>query len=124
MRALKWGSQIMDSNTEKLIRELADKLGITAGHLWAALVRQAPISGTVDLLMCVVVVALLVCSYRRLRRFDPGHDFRELFCGVWFLWGAAAFSTSMVIGSSLSKIAAAFFNPEYWALRQLIDNIQ
>ena len=44
----------MDEKFQKLIEALAAKLGTTAEHLWGVLVRQAPISGAVDLVLCVM----------------------------------------------------------------------
>ncbi len=44
----------MDEQIEKLLRELAEKLGTTAEHLWGVLMRQAPISGVIGILVFVL----------------------------------------------------------------------
>lgn len=48
----------MDDKYQQMIEALAAKLGTTAEHLWGVLVRQAPITGAVDLAICVVLAAL------------------------------------------------------------------
>ncbi|MGB4574573.1 MAG: hypothetical protein WBI79_06225, partial [Kiritimatiellia bacterium] len=54
----------MNEATAKLIEELAAKLGTTAEHLWGVLVRQAPISATVNAALTLAWVVALVCGWR------------------------------------------------------------
>jgi hypothetical protein len=42
----------------ELLGKLADKLGTTVEKLWSVLLKQAPISGTVDLLLCASLVVV------------------------------------------------------------------
>lgn len=51
------GEYEMDDKYRQLIEDMAAKLGVTAEHLWGVLVKQAPISGAVDLVICIVMAA-------------------------------------------------------------------
>lgn len=55
---------MMNKNTEQLIRELSDKLGTTAEHLWGVLMKQAFISGVTDVITYLVLICLLWLAYR------------------------------------------------------------
>lgn len=122
----------MDEKFQKLIEALAAKLGTTAEHLWGVLVRQAPISGAVDLVLCVVIAAVTVWWVALVKRKTtcppetetnryPKAEWRDE--GAFLAWlvtvifGVLALIS--VIGSA-QGIVAAFANPEYWALKQLV----
>lgn len=109
----------MDEKTAQLIERLAAKLGTTAEHLWGVLVRQAPISGATDLGVLIAsfaIAALLGVIALRTKDEDEG--------GMSFAVGMAALiagaSALAMFMSGASIIAAAFFNPEYWALKQIL----
>ena len=52
----------MDSQSAVVIQNLANKLGTTSEYLWAVLIKQAPISGTVDLILYALTVAVIVVA--------------------------------------------------------------
>lgn len=104
----------MNEQTEKLIRELAEKLGTTVEHLWDVLTRQALISGVTDVVLWVGFATGLVISYRLLKRHSQEWS-DELGVGLaWAVW--VVFLSAFVINVSINAetIMAAFFNPEYW----------
>lgn len=122
----------MDEKFQKLIEALAAKLGTTAEHLWGVLVRQAPISGAVDLVLCVVIAAVTVWWVALVKRKTtcppetktnryPKAEWRDE--GAFLAWivtvifGVLALISAIV---SAQGIVAAFANPEYWALKQLV----
>lgn len=122
----------MDEKFQQLIEALAAKLGTTAEHFWGVLVRQAPISGAVDLVLCVVIAAVTVWWVALVKRKTtcppetetnryPKAEWRDE--GAFLAWlvtvifGVSALLS--VIGSA-QGIVAAFANPEYWALKQLV----
>ncbi len=122
----------MDEKFQQLIEALAAKLGTTAEHLWGVLVRQAPISGAVDLVLCVVIAAVTVWWVALVKRKTtcppetetnryPKAEWRDevafLAWLVTVIFGVLALIS--VIGSA-QGIVAAFANPEYWALKQLV----
>ena len=122
----------MEDKYLKLIEALAEKLGTTAEHLWGVLVKQAPISGAVDIAQCIVIASVAVWWVRLVmnntkcppktdeNRYPDAKWDGE---GVFFAWVSifivVGISLNCVIGSS-QEIVAAFANPEYWALKQLV----
>ena len=122
----------MDKKYQALIEAIANKLGTTAEHLWGVLVRQAPISGVVDLVLCVIIATVAVWFVALVKRKTtppvatdedryPRAEWREE--AAFLAWGVAlitgVFALACVI-SSAQEITAAFANPEYWALKQLV----
>jgi len=113
----------MNKETTDLIKQLADKLGTTAEHLWGVLVKQAPISASVDLvasiLLVIVFIAVWVRTIKLLYRKKDEYDFEEksLFIGIACVVSAIIIP---LISRTLTTTLAGFYNPEYWALRQLI----
>lgn len=122
----------MDEKFQQLIEVLAAKLGTTAEHLWGVLVRQAPISGAVDLVLCIVIAVVTAWWVALVKRKTtcppetescryPTAEWREE--GAFLAWLTAVIAGVLamvfIIGSA-QGIVAAFANPEYWALKQLV----
>lgn len=121
----------MNEQTEQLIRELADKLGTTAEHLWGVLIQQALITGIVDtvamLVFGVIIVRLFIfVKAKTTERAETATSYAradwedEQAVGAWLGWGVLAFTFSLVLAGSASMTMAAFLNPEYWALKQIL----
>jgi hypothetical protein len=123
---------MMDQNTLQAMTALAQKLGTTAEHLWGVLLRQAPISGAIDLaFMAALVVACIVWwraviskTTERKRTDDdryPRAEWAEE--GAFFAIASAVMLTLLTLilcAEGFTMAVAAFVNPEYWALRQII----
>ena len=124
----------MDDKTLAALTALATKLGTTAEYLWGVLLKQAPITGAVDLLVCAAWVAAVAAWARFVRRKTAvpasTEDERYPRCAEWhdeagvgLAWASVlvvACITALAVGSELSTIVAALANPEYWALRQIL----
>jgi len=122
----------MNETTEKLIRDLAEKLGTTADHLWGVLCRQAPISGITNLLVIGAWATLIIWGFKLLSRKtktppktekDPYPSAEWEGDGMalaWAIWGIGALITMLVVGCALEGIAGSLLNPEYWALKQIV----
>lgn len=54
----------MNNDVGELILELAERLGTTGEHLWGVLVRQAPISGAIDLTVMAAWVLAVAWAFR------------------------------------------------------------
>lgn len=111
----------MDDKTEKLIRELADKLGTTAEHLWGVLVRQAVIDAIPNIILGIVGFcgAILFASFawHIFKNRDASKDDDDLpLCG-WLL--VFTFAMLFIMALNIQAIVTALHNPEYWALKQL-----
>lgn len=115
----------MNDNTEKLIRELSDKLGTTADHLWHVLVKQAPITVWLDISQCALLILLMFLAVKGMKilhkKYDETNDLdHPVYVAGWFATVILASFTLFAIVSSVNEIPTAIFNPEYWALKQII----
>lgn len=113
----------MNDKTMQVLTDLAEKLGTTAEYLWAALLRQAPISGLADLALMAGWISATVIWTKIVIRKAPTwekeyEEDRAIFAwiGVILLWISTAYS----ITAGLSLTISAFLNPEYWALKQIL----
>ena len=115
----------MNEATAKLIEELAAKLGTTAEHLWGVLVRQAPISATVNAALTLAWVVALVCGWRFAVRSMKlaNKDSIEVVvvrAGVIVALIFASIATAVAITIGSVGCVSAFANPEFWALEQVM----
>lgn len=116
----------MNEQTQQLIEKLAEKLGTTAEHLWAVLVRQAPISSATDAIALSIAAAVMVWGYWLVREKtkDDG-DWNDQ-CGSialpWIIWGVGTLAILLLMCCKCSGIVAGFLNPEYWALKEILSN--
>jgi hypothetical protein len=125
----------MDDKTIALIGKIAEKLGTTSEHLWGVLLRQAPISGAVELSTAVVMAFAAV----GLVRFVKGKTTKpaktedkrcsyaewkdEVAIFAWLATAVYLIITGVVVFGSVQEIVAAFFNPEYWALSYILGKV-
>lgn len=110
----------MDENTAIILKELADKLGTTAEYLWAALLKQSVISGTVSLVMTsatIIIAAVAVwLAWEKTTKCDFDIKMLVRVPTLFFV-----FVIAIIIADTLATTIAAFFNPEYWALMQILN---
>ena len=122
----------MNETTDKLIRDLAEKLGTTADHLWGVLCRQATISGITNLFVIGVWAVMLVCAFKFVRRKTtappkteedryPHAEWDDEGKAIaWVILAAATIITTLIVGCNLEYIIGSLLNPEYWALKQIV----
>lgn len=109
---------------------IANKLGTTGAHLWEVLVTQAPISCAINLTIFIISFLLATLGWtagaKLLAKADKVNncELRETLSyagiGIMFL----AFIVSLFIVFNLFNVTlwiSGFFNPEYWALKQVIS---
>jgi hypothetical protein len=115
------------------LEQLANKLGTTVEKLWAVLLRQATISGIVDLILSVGLILVAVKCLRFVKRKTsipaktkdneyPRAEWEDE--GEFFAWSALAILLGIVgffIIFALQNIMTAFLNPEYWALKEIFS---
>ncbi len=116
-----------------LLEQLAAKLGTTIDKLWGVLLKQAPISGTVDLFLCIGLILVAVRCFRFVKRMTtvPPKTLEDLYPhakwedeGAGFAWVGVGFLllvVGLIVIFSVHNIAATFFNPEYWALKEILS---
>ena len=123
----------MDDKTLNALTALATKLGTTTEYLWGVLLKQAPITAAVDLLVMAAWVAAIFFCFRFVRRktMTPAKTADDKYpsakwadeISVVFAWGSvilAALFAAIIIGANLSTTISALVNPEYWALKQIL----
>ena len=118
----------MTSELSNRLTELATKLGVSVEHLWSVLVRQAYIDGLsslVTMLICGLIAAGVVYVFLHLRRKYAVAEKRELWIypapPLDLLYLSVALIVLLVIASSnFYWVISDFFNPEYYAFRQLL----
>lgn len=115
----------MNENTEKLVRELADKLGTTADHLWAILTQQAAVwsytaividTGTI--LLALVLLVWGICIGRKVVS-DNSEEYLWIPVVIAAVGGIVFFVGVINICCDLPSIVSGLFNPEYWAFKQI-----
>jgi hypothetical protein len=119
----------MNEQTTKLIEQLAQKLGTTAEYLWTVLLKQAPISAMIDLVYLVIVTIMGVGLYK-LHKYciketdEYGENIYEnkgeLVIPVMVILAIIWAIFFIVYFFSFGNIINGFFNPEYWALKEVL----
>jgi len=113
------------SDLAKVLSALSEKLGVPAQMLWEALRRQAFIEGCTDLVLIVFLVAFTFASTKALiyawRKTAEGKwDDAPVFLATLFTGTFVVIGWLMVF-ACLPTLFAAFFNPDYWALHQVLS---
>lgn len=123
----------MSNESNKLIADLANKLGTTTEYLWGVLLRQASIDATVTLIQVIIIALMGFFLYRLHLKFIrpiPDDEYNDnlyekydgsipvalLIAFIWIVFATAAFF-------SFGNIVYGYFNPEYWALEQILNTI-
>jgi len=109
-------AKIMNEETTKIISQLAGKLGTTTEYLWGILLRQAPITASLELLFDVLIVFVLFISWILAK----DTKFNDWKCAIYVSLAFANVIIGLIIICTLPTTLAGFLNPEYWALRQLL----
>lgn len=118
----------MNDQTLQALQALAAKLGTTVEMLWGVLLRQAVIEAVsavvwISIFAGLSVIALLfVVKKTRTPESDYGRaDWAEE--AAFFAWAAWVVFTiigAFVVAEGVSQLLTVLFNPEYWALKQVL----
>ncbi len=107
---------------------LADKLDTTVEHLWQVMIDQAYISAMTDLALTVVwilltIVATVFVCKKNVESADE--DGRKWPNGIemiaYIVVAYMAISSVVMLVTIPDDIITALYNPEYWALQQLMS---
>ena len=111
----------MEMKALELIEQLAANLGVAVDVLWGALLLQAPISATVGIVFMVVAWVASVLAVRwtfknweMITRKDMEPP---VLCGLFIL----TVLTMVATFGEFTTAMAGLFNPEYWALRHVME---
>lgn len=122
----------MSENMEKLLIELAQKLGTTVEHLWGVLVRQAYVEALGDAIIVIALALFGLWLWRWALRFNERseddeltEDEKENYELATFLSGVVVFATWIfLLFGRLPDLFTKLLNPEFWALQEIIKYIR
>lgn len=106
---------------DKVIELLAQKLGTTVEFLWAVLLKQAPIyaiSNTVQL--CVYLCAFALWVRYLLKNVGNYGFIDDVMPILVVITSFVGFALAIYVFLEPPMILTAIFNPEFWALKQII----
>lgn len=106
-----------------LLQELAVKLGTTAEHLWGVLLKQAPISGIVDLILILCFVSAWVTVFNIVQKNYRNWEDVQKFA-AWLVGGVISIYIVTFVLFKTEGIVTAFLNPEYWALSEILSKLK
>ena len=124
----------MNEQTTKLITDLASKLGTTTEYLWGVLIKQALYSVITDLAFLIFSVIYGFVLYKvykwlcepvdeggRYTRFDEHEDNAVM----PFAIASIIFIVFLIVNIiNFPNIIAGLFNPEYWALHEILKQLK
>lgn len=123
----------MNQQLSALLEKLATKLGTTTEYLWGVLVKQAYISATMSLLyLALSIVSGIILfklhkaflvekkegNYSR-NKYETNEEVGAIMAVLAVVW--LILSVCLLCG--LSNIFNGYFNPEYWALKEILGSI-
>lgn len=108
-----------------ILNQLADKFGTTVEHFYGVLLKQAFIEGVKDIVGIVISAALLIASIwatkRAYKKYDNKYnDFSEENSLYFILLIASSVVFLIIFFIAGGDMIDAFFNPEYYALHQIL----
>lgn len=117
----------MTTELSNQLAELATKLGVSVERLWSVLVRQAYIDGLSSLctiLACAVLAAGTLYAFFYLRRKYEAAEKKEFWSYPpppldLLILGMALLALLVIASNNFYWVISDFFNPEYYAFRQL-----
>lgn len=120
----------MDEKTEKILRDLASKLGTTTEKLYSVLVAQAKVElvGKYISLIIWVIWIIILFYFNKAITWDSTNETIFLntavpFVLVWIGNIVSVLSTVLNAGVTISTIVGLHKNPEYFAINKIIETL-
>jgi hypothetical protein len=122
----------MNEETLQAITALAQKLGTTSEYLWSVLIQQAYLEAGLSLINLIVwgiitffVVKIVYLKTKTPLETDEDHYpkaqwVEEGAVAAWLVSGVLILIAFIIISVEFNSLITALFNPEYWALKQII----
>ena len=115
-----------------LLEKLAEKLGTTTEYLWGVLLKQAPIIAATELVYLVLVILGGIVLYKIHKRLSKKVDGNnsiyykadELVIAPMVIAAIIWVILFIMCFFSIGTIITGFFNPEYWALDEIMSLIK
>jgi len=121
----------MNKDTLDLLKDMAAKLGTTADHLWAVMIRQAYVSFVTDLILYIaagIALYAIVKGVRLCLDNKPagltGEDRQFGFTVLMVIFSVMGVIVCLLIVCNIPGTITKIVNPEYWALRQILETVK
>ena len=121
----------MNENTARLLEQLAAKIGTTSQHLWGVLIKQAPIDATTTLFQILLIIVGVVVCFNKHKKYISKveiyevnyYEKSETTAIIMAVFGVVLLVLCIVAFFNVPYIIDGYFNPEYWALREIMKAI-
>lgn len=119
----------MKNETNELIKQLANKLGVTVGKLWNIMllqVRTEIMIYIINFFMCVIFGVVIYLVHKKLLtkkdEYNTYYEWHDDYLGfimaiITLMWSVWLLCSLFMIGNFITLIS----NPEYWILEQLLN---
>lgn len=125
----------MKEETTELLNQLAQKLGTTTEYLWSILLKQAPISATLDLIKMLFILFFGLILWKIHKHLMKKEDRDDRYSQTLYDKYEEGARIPMIVAViifiilsiscfySIGNVVNGYFNPEYWALRTILTVI-
>lgn len=128
----------MNEKTNQLLQQLAEKMGTTVEYLWTILINQAKYDIIISVIQMIFMAAFIFITIKLHIKFSKPFsndgkfkyytnlysEKEELLIIPMILAGIASVIMIIFFLSGFNDLISAIFNPEYWALRQIIQFVK
>lgn len=104
--------------SNEMMKMMADKLGVSVEHLWNVLLTQAPISASIKMIIITVLIVCVAIGFKLIKHKTGEREWDTEIS--WMVWLVVCMVAIVMTITEIENIIAGFFNPEYWALMQLV----
>lgn len=119
----------MNEQTLSLIQQLAEKLGTTTEYLFSILILQAKVTifQNIFFIILFLVSTFFMFKIGKVRYKNMKEEYEDFFDGAhgWILAIWAIINAIWFFGtiSIIIEISTCIANPEYWAIQQILKQI-
>jgi len=122
----------MNEQTTRLIEQLAQKLGTTAEYLWSVLVAQAKVEAIIGIALVsstILLTVLLIYLHNKFSKesneeMSIYYDKEEIVIIPMVIGAITVFILIIASLCSIGTIITGLTNPEYWALKEVLNSIK
>lgn len=114
----------MNEQTIKLIEKIAQKLGTTSEYLWSILLKQAHIDATLKVFLLISAILLWILLFKihlRFHKKEVYEEYEEIAVVPMVIATTLITLFSIISFFCIPDIFNGYFNPEYWALKRILD---
>lgn len=114
----------MKEDLTLLLQQLAEKIGTTTEMLWGVLLKQAAIDGILGAIFIVasVVISIVLITLLKRKLMDEEYEFLDESLDIVCVLVPVIL---IVVSAVLTRdVIACFVNPEYYALKEILNALK